>query len=107
MSGKPNSIFVRQMLGAVAIFLGTRGSGGYPRRLPLYKIKISVRIYLCEIYDDSRIFPLDDEVGIDLDGEVPVVDLQDLEVVKPDRDVHRLTPGAFKWRDVSEEIRSL
>ena len=69
--------------------------------------KISVRIYLCEIYDDSRIFPLDDEVGIDLDGEVPVVDLQDLEVVKPDRDVHRLTPGAFKWRDVSEEIRSL
>jgi len=58
--------------------------------------------YLCKINDDSGVFPLDDEVGVDLDGEVPVVDLQDLEVVEPDRDVHGLTPWTFKRWDVSE-----
>ena len=51
--------------------------------------------------DDPRLLPLDDEVGVDLDGEVPVVDLQDLEVVEADGDVHREAAGSVQRRNIS------
>ena len=43
---------------------------------------------MSKVDDDPRLLPLDDEVGVDLDGEVPVVDLQDFKVVEPDGDAH-------------------
>ena len=65
-----------------------------------------VRIQLIEVDDDSGVSPLDDEVGVDLHGEVAVVDLQDLEVVEADRHVHRTDDLAVvagvDWGNVSE-----
>ncbi len=45
--------------------------------------------------------PLDDEVGVDLDGKVPVVNLQDFEVVEPDGDVQGADEAAVgqRWVD--------
>ena len=41
------------------------------------------------VYNHSAVFPFDNEVSIDFDGEIPVVYLQDFKVVEPDGDVHR------------------
>ena len=46
--------------------------------------------HLVKLYEHPVVPPLDDEVGVDLDGEVAVVDLQDLKVVEADGDVQRL-----------------
>ena len=56
---------------------------------------------MSKVDDDPGLLPLDDEVGVDLDGEVPVVDLQDLEVVEADGDVHREAAGSVQRRNIS------
>ena len=43
--------------------------------------------YLAHVHLEPPVAPLHDEVGVDLDREVPIVNLQDLEVVQPNLDL--------------------
>ena len=59
--------------------------------------------YMCEVNDDPGILPLDDEVCVDLDGKVSIVNFQNLEIVKPDRNVHRISTRTLQRGHVSEK----
>ena len=42
---------------------------------------------LAHVHLEPPVAPLHDEVGVDLDREVPIVNLQDLKVVQPNLDL--------------------
>ena len=61
--------------------------------------------HLVELYEHPVVPPLDDEVRVDLDGEVSVVDLQDLEVVEADGDVQGLDHALAEHGDRGDVSR--
>jgi hypothetical protein len=69
-----------------------------------YKNVICQSSYLIKVNYDPEVSPLHNQVGVDLDGEVAVVNLEDLEVVEADGDVERTDAAAtidVDWGHVS------
>lgn len=61
--------------------------------------------YLFEIYDHSRVSPFDDQIGVDFHCEIPIVNLEDLKVVKANGHIQRFDALFFRgidWGYISE-----